>query len=122
MCTPGVLLTPSNVMRVVREVKKWWGAVGLVGWLFVPVSKQKEIRQKFQGVMEQKQQSISYWINNDPLASWRRLIIALGYVREYQLAESIQHNAEPLTGISYISIVFCTCLDCALQMVLMRVF
>ena len=50
MCTPGVPLTPSNVMRIVREIEKWWGGVGsdsLTYFLYIPESKQNEIRQKF---------------------------------------------------------------------------
>ena len=99
--TPGVLLTPSNVMRIVREVEKWWSVSGresLTEWLFIPKSKQKEIRRNYLDEIDQKKQAISYWINTDPLASWRRLITALDWVEEDQLADSIRPNAEPLTG------------------------
>ena len=101
MCTPGVPLTPSNVIRVVRDVEKWWGGFldfALAGWLFIPESKQEEIRQKFPNEMEQKKQSICYWINTDPLASWRRLILALDGIQQPHLADSIRPNAELLTG------------------------
>ena len=101
MCTPGVPLTPSNVMRVVREVKEWWGEYGsgsLAGWLYIPKLKQEEIMQKFPDELEQKKQAISYWINTDPIASWRRLIRVLDRMRQAQLADSIRPNAEPLTG------------------------
>ena len=103
MCTLGVPLTPSNVMRVVREIEKWWGGVGsesLARWLFIPESKQKEIRQKYAGDMEQKKMSIWYWIKTDPLASWRRLIWALDILKKAHEADSIRPNAyaEPLTG------------------------
>ena len=98
MCTPGVPLTPSNVMRVVREVEKWWGGFGLAGWLYIPKSKQEEIKLKFADDMEQKKQSICYWINTDPLASWRRLIRVLDRMKEAHLADSIRANAEPLRG------------------------
>ena len=48
MCTPGVPLTPSNVMRIVREIEQWWGGIGsLTYYLYIPESKQWEIRQKF---------------------------------------------------------------------------
>ena len=109
-----VPLIPSNVMRAVREVKWWWG-VGeladwlstpggisgpLAGWLYIPESKQDEIRCNFPDEMEQKRQAISYWINTDPLASWRRLITQLGkMIGETKVADSIRSNAEPLTGI-----------------------
>ena len=88
-------------MRIVREVEKWWSeneSESLTKWLFIPVSKQEEIRRNYLDKVEQKKQAISYWINNDPLASWRRLITALDWAEEDQLADSIRHNAEPLTS------------------------
>ena len=48
--------------------------------------------------MEQKKQLISHWINTDPLASWRRLIRALDYMKETKMADSVRSYAEPLTG------------------------
>ena len=99
MCALGVPLTPSNVMRTVREVERWWDDVGLRRWLYMPWSKEEEIRQNFPHEMDQKKQAISYWINTDPLASWRRLITALDAIGETKLADSIRSNAEPLTGI-----------------------
>ena len=97
--TPVVPLTPSNVMRAVREVEDWWGACGLGYYLYIPESKWEEIRQNFPDEMDQKKQAISYWINTDPLASWRRLIRALDVIRKTKLADSTRSNAEPLTGI-----------------------
>ena len=88
-------------MRIVREVEKWWSeneTESLTTWLFIPESKQEEIRRNYLDEIEQKKQAISYWINNDPVASWRRLITALDWADEGQLADSIRHNAEPLTG------------------------
>ena len=98
----GVPLTTSNVLAVVREVKRWWGGEesgSLTSLLCIPESKQKEIMANFQDEMDQKQQAISYWINTDPLASWRRLINALGRMEETELADSIRSNVEPLTGM-----------------------
>ena len=104
ICTAGVPLTPSNVMRAVRKVKRWWGDMGLRRWLYMPWSKEKEIRRYFPHEMDRKKQAISYWINTDPLASWRRLITALDWMSETKLADSIRSNAEPLAGIHYISL------------------
>ncbi|CAI8009012.1 hypothetical protein GBAR_LOCUS6102, partial [Geodia barretti] len=50
--------------------------------------------------MEQKKQLISFWINTDPLASWRRLIWALDGMKETKMADSIRSYAEPLTDDS----------------------
>ena len=94
-----VPLIPSNVMRAVREVMGWWGVTALADRLSIPQSKQDEIRRNFPDEMEQKRQAISYWINTDPLASWRRLITALDWMGETKVADSIRSNAEPLTGI-----------------------
>ena len=71
---------------------------GLGYWLFIPRSKREEIRQKFPDEMEQKKQLISYWINTDPLASWRRVILALDLMKQTKMADSIRSYAEPLTG------------------------
>ena len=98
MCTPGVAVTPSNVLRAVREVKRWWGRWGLRDFLDVPKSKEEDIRQNFPDEMDQKKQSMTYWINTDPLASWRRLINQLDWMGETKVADSIRSNAEPLTG------------------------
>ena len=95
----GVPLTPSNVMREVREVEDWWGEDGLGYHLLIPESKREEIRQKFPDEMEQKRQLITYWINTDPLASWRRLIRTLDWMKETKTADSIRSYAEPLTGM-----------------------
>ena len=101
MCAAGVPLTPSNVMRALWELKegRWWVGGGLGDWLFIPRSKRTEIRQKFPNTMDQKKQCIYYWMQKDPLATWRRLINSLYEIRETKLADSIRSNAEPLTGI-----------------------
>ena len=101
MYIPGVPFTPSNVMRKVKEVRRWWGNGSLTYYLCIPKSKQEEIRRNFPNEMEQKKQSISYLINTDPLAGWRRLITALDRMRKSQLADPIRPNAEPLTGSHY---------------------
>ena len=71
----------------------------LADGLSIPPSKQAEIRRNSPDEMEQKRQAISWWINTDPLASWRRLITALDDMEETKVADSIRSNAEPLTGI-----------------------
>ena len=85
-------------MREVKEVRDWWEEEGLGYWLLIPRSKREEIRLKFQDEMEQKKQLISHWINTDPLASWRRLIWALDYMKQTKMADSIRSYAEPLAG------------------------
>ena len=100
MCVAGVPLTPSNVMRALRELEeeKWWEG-GLGVWLYIPQSKKSEIRRNFPNTIDQKKQFIYYWMQKDPLATWRRLINALYGMGETKLADSIRSNAEPHTGI-----------------------
>ena len=95
----GVPLTTCNVLAVVRKVKQWWSVGSMTYWLSIPKSKRREIVANFPDEMDQKKQSISYWINTDPLASWRRLILSLDWMEETELADSIRSNAESLTGI-----------------------
>ena len=100
--TTGLPLIPQNVVMAVEKVRWWWGYVcgcALAGSLYIPKSKQDDIRANFPDKMEQKVRAIAYWINNDPLASWRRLIRALDVMRKTKLADSIRPNAELLTGI-----------------------
>ena len=106
MCTPytDIPLTPSNVVRLMRELRKWWKRefeLSLVDCLFIPRSKQDKIRDNFPDEMDQKKQAMSFWINTDPLVSWRTLITALDRMSETKLADSIRFNAEPLTGTVY---------------------
>ena len=103
MCAAGVPLTPSNVMRALRELEegKWWEEYGLGYWIHIPHSKTDEIKQNFPNTIDQKKQCIYYWMQKDPLATWRRLINALYWMGEIKLADSIRSNAEPLTGIQY---------------------
>ena len=98
----GVPLTTSNVLAVVKDVKNWWGGVGTLSfadWLNIPESKQKEIKANFQDELDQKKEGISYWIDTDPLASWRRLITTLDKMEETELVNPIRSNAERLTGM-----------------------
>ena len=101
MCAAGVPLTPSNVMRALRELEewRWWELRGLGVWLYIPHSKMTEITHNFPNTIDQKKQYIYYWMQKDPLATWRRLINALSWMGETKLADSIRSNAEPLTGI-----------------------
>lgn len=82
---------------MIKEVKKWIDE--LVYLLCIPASKQKEIKKNVQNEMEQMKRAMSYWMNNDPLVSWKRLIIALDGIGETKLADTFRFNAEPPTGV-----------------------
>ena len=108
----GVPLTTSNVLAVVRKVKIWWRRPriwSLTERLYIPELKEEEIKANFPDKLDQKKEAISYWINTDPLASWRRLIIALDKLEETELANSIRSNAELLTGVYHMHVLL-TCI------------
>ena len=41
---------------------------------------------------------INYFIDHDPLASWRSVIVALDGMGEKEVADNIRHLAESITG------------------------
>ena len=96
----GMAFTCSNVLIAVRPVavEDWWGDEGLGGWLYISDDKMKAIRETYSDPDEQKRQLILYWITTDPLASWRRLISRLDWMRQSPVADAIRDYAEPLAG------------------------
>ena len=104
MCAAGVPLIASNVMNVLRELGegKWWEGLGLRYRLRIPRSMRKKIRQNYPNAIDQKKQCIYYWMQKDPLATWKRIINVLYAMGETKLADSIRSNAEPFTGINII--------------------
>ena len=93
----GVAFTSSNILRAVEKVEWLWDD-GLGYWLCVPVSKQDEIQRLSSSVPQQRKLLIQYWMEHDPRASWRGLIVALDEMKEKQVADKIRHLAEPVTG------------------------
>ena len=87
--------TTRNVQRAVREVKN---TDGLGYCLGVPDSKREEIKKQFSSVPQQVKAYINYFMEHDPVASWRAVIVALDEMREKKAADSIRHLAEPVTG------------------------
>ena len=87
--------TTKNVQRAVREVKNT-DSLGI--WLGVPRSKRAEIQKQFSSVPQQVKAYINYFMEHDPVASWRAVIVALDGMREKKAADAIRHLAEPVTG------------------------
>ena len=78
-------LTVDAAVRVVEGVRHW---KELGFYLYVPDSKRGEnVKDLF-----------SYWLNNDPFPTWRRLIWALDESEEKGIVDSVRHYAEPLAG------------------------
>ena len=87
--------TTKNAQRAVREVKDTYD-LGL--FLGVPKSKREEIERQFLTVPQQVKAYINYFMEHDPVASWRAVIVALDRMREKKAADAIRHLAEPVTG------------------------
>ena len=87
--------TTRNVQRAVREVKDT-DCLGI--YLGVPYEKRDEIKRQFSSVPQQVKAYINYFMEHDPVASWRAVIIALDRMGEKEAADAIRHLAEPITG------------------------
>ena len=87
--------TTKNVQRAVREVKD---TNRLGHYLGVPDSKRAEIQKQFSHVPQQVKAYINYFMEHDPVASWRAIIVALDVMEEKKAADAIRHLAEPVTG------------------------
>ena len=87
--------TTMNVLRAVREVKS---TKDLEYCLGVPESKRQEIASQFSSVPQQRKALINYFIDHDPVASWRAVIVALDRMGEKRVADELRHLAEPVTG------------------------
>ena len=97
--------TTMNVLRAVREVKSTndlrvlgLGHYGLGYRLGVPVSKRREIASQFSSVPQRRKALINYFIDHDPVASWRAVIVVLDAMREKRVADELRYLAEPVTG------------------------
>lgn len=93
--TVDMTFTSKNVQRALREVKDPEGLGDMLG---VPDSKQNEIRNQYSSVPQRSKAYVDYFIDNNPLASWRAIIWFLDTMREKKAADAIRHLAEPITG------------------------
>ena len=90
--------TRKNVLRAVWEVKY---DESLGSWLGVPRSKLDEIKRQFSSdPQKRKKVYINHFMDHDPAASWRRVIVILDAMREKEAADKIRALAEPVTGKS----------------------
>ena len=94
-----VMFTRNNVQRAVRNV----GSTDDLGiWLGVPARRVEEIERQFRGDKgRQVEEYVTYFMNHDPLASWRRVIVVLDWMKwhgEKEGADKIRHLAESVTG------------------------
>ena len=87
--------TTKNVQTAVQEVKDT-NELGLE--LGVPYEKRNTIERQFSTVPQQVKAYINYFMEHDPVASWRAVIVALDTMGEKEAADAIRHLAEPVTG------------------------
>ena len=88
-----MMFTRNNVQRAVRNVRMTdylWFCLG-VPW--------REIESQFRGDKgRQVEKYVTYFMDHDPLASWRRVIVVLDRIGEKEAADKIRHLAESVTG------------------------
>ena len=99
VCCVDMIFTRNNVQTAVRDV--WTDLLG--AYLYVPRRRREEIESQFSGNDGQvKKKYVDYFMDHDPLASWRRVIVVLDRLKSYygggKGAEKIRHLAEAVTG------------------------
>ena len=92
-----MIFTRKNVQTAVRDVWET-GELGL--YLCVPHWRRRKIESQFRGNDEQRRKKyVDYFMDHDPLASWRRVIVVLDVLKRWGgEAEKIRHLAEAVTG------------------------
>ena len=93
------MFTRNNVQRAVRNVRYTDDLGSLLG---VPERRRREIQRQFRRDKgRQVEEHVTYFMNHDPLASWRRVIVVLDMMKGYGVREGgdkIRHLAESVTG------------------------
>ena len=86
----------NNVRRAVWNVRDT-NTLGY--WLGVPGRRLEEIKSQFRGDGGQRvKKYVDDFMDHDPLASWRRVIVSLEMMGEKEAADKIRHLAEAVTG------------------------
>ena len=88
----GTALTLKAAINALHSVCPKWYNIGVQ--LEVPTFQLKIIEKKSSDLMDQLRDTLDYWRNNDPSASWRHLVDALKApsVGEKRLAEEIEEE------------------------------
>ena len=111
-----MMFTRNNVHRAVRNVRRA-DILGL--WLGVPLRRLKQIQSQFRGDKGRwVEEYVTYFMDHDPLASWRRVIVVLDkmkLIEDKKGADKIRHLAESVTGEDRCSYRDCVCVDCCFK-------
>ena len=95
-------------MTVLGGVAESWRVVGT--WLYVPRAVLDLIASECTSDSECLRKALRYWIQRDPLASWRGLIWRLDQSGDDDLvgvADGVRSLAEELTGQCYSAVPQC---------------
>ena len=85
----------NNVRRAVWNVR----STDNLGIWLVPQRRREEIKSQFREDGGQRvKKYVDYFMDHDPLASWRRVIVSLESLGEKEAADKIRHLAEAVTG------------------------
>ena len=88
--------TRNNVQRAVGNVRR---TDNLGNYLGVPERRLEEITSQFKEDGGQRVKKYGdYFMDHDPLASWRRVIVSLDGMEEKEAADKIRHLAEAVRG------------------------
>ena len=86
----------NNVRRAVWNVR-YTDTLGIC--LGVPLWRRREIKSQFREDGGQRvKKYVDYFMDHDPLASWRRVIVSLDDMSEKEAADKIRHLAEAVRG------------------------
>ena len=105
-----MIFTRNNVQTAVRDVKE----TDVLGdRLYVPRWRRREIESQFSGNDGQrKKKYVDYFMDHNPLASWRQVIVVLDRLKLFGgEPEKIRHLAEAVTGEGRYNIAR-DCVDC----------
>ena len=94
-----MIFTRKNAQTAVRYVRD---IEGLGRELYVPQRRREEIQRRSGGDRgQQRKKYVDYFMDHDPLASWRQVIVVLDQLKFYGYGgkpEKIRHLAEAVTG------------------------
>ena len=94
MCFNAAALT-LNISRVLEGVD--WKRLCKILW--ISDRKCDELTSSFPDTERRREEAIKFWMTNDPLASWRKLVDQLYMWDEETLGDSVRHYCEDLTGM-----------------------
>ena len=103
--TAAPALTVENIVSALKGIERRWNEFGVR--LCVPKETRSGIWRHHSTDGDRLRQIIVYVLSLHPSASWRMIINALHWMKEDQLAESIQEYAEPMTGMCAHQIFTC---------------